>query len=71
MVDIIDFEDLEEDEIKVEPTMNVTFKVTVSTSEMLKKIAKRERRNVNQLGAIIIEEYINSYVEKYKKSKDS
>ena len=68
MVEMIDFEELPEEEevAKQEKNINITFKVTKDVHEMFTKIAKRERRKISSLGSIIVEDYINNYVENYK-----
>lgn len=70
MVEVVDFDDLPEDDIEQnEKTVNITIKVTEDTREMFQRISKRERRNMSALGAIVIENYINDYVNKYKSEK--
>ena len=70
MVEVVDFDDLPEDDIEQnEKIVNITIKVTEDTREMFQRISKRERRNMSALGAIVIENYINDYVNKYKSEK--
>ena len=68
-VEIIEFDDLPEDEITTEPMITVSMKIPTATKEMFAKIAHRERRTIGSLGAIVIEDYVNKYIEEYKKSK--
>ena len=67
MVEMIEFDDLPEEDIEQsEKTVNITVKVTEDVREMFSRISKRERRNMSALGAIILEDYIKEYTEKYK-----
>jgi len=66
----IDFDDLPEDALTRKETITVSFKLDVSTQEMFKKIAARERRNMSEMGGIVIEDYINNYVKQYQSKKD-
>lgn len=69
-VENIDFEDLPEDDFSdKEKIVNITVKVSENTREMFGKVAHRERRNMASLGAIIIEDWLNEYVDKYKKNQ--
>lgn len=68
-VSTIDFDDLPEEEVHKE-TVTVSMKFPVETQQMLKKIAHRERHNISTMGVIMVEKYINDYVEAYSKSKD-
>jgi len=69
-VENFDFDDLPEDDFtNQEKIVNVTVKVPEGTREMFSKIAHRERRNMAQLGAIILEDWINEYISKYKEEK--
>ena len=69
-VENIDFDDLpEEDFSEKEKMVNITIKVSEETRKMFSKISHRERRNMAVLGAIILEEWMNDYIVKYKKSK--
>ncbi len=67
-VENIDFDDLpeEEEQQEKEKLINITVKVSRNTKEMFGKIAHRERRNMASLGAIVLEDYINNYIESYK-----
>lgn len=66
-VENIDFDDVPEET----KTVNVTFKMSEEAKNMFTKIAHRERMNVLTLGGIIVEDYINNYIDKYKKEKQS
>ena len=69
-VENIDFDDLpEEDFSEKEKMVNITIKVSEETRSMFSKISHRERRNMAGLGAIILEDWMNEYIVKYKKSK--
>lgn len=69
-IENFDFDDLPEDDFKEqEKLINVTIKVEEGTKDMFSKIAHRERRNMAQLGAIIIEDWMKDYIEKYKANK--
>jgi len=64
----IDFDDLPEDDFEAsEKMVNITVKVSESTRDMFQKIAHRERRNMMGLGSLIVEDYINKYIESYEK----
>ena len=65
-----DFDDLPEDDFtEKEKTVNITVKVSESSRDMFSKIAHRERRNMASLGEIILEDWMNNYIEEYKKAK--
>jgi len=69
-VESIDFDDLpEEDFAKAEKMVTLSFKVSEEARDMFAKISHRERRNMSALGGIILEEWMNDYIEKYKKSR--
>lgn len=69
-VENFDFDDLPEDDFTgKEKTVNITVKVPEGSRQMFSKIAHRERRNMAQLGAMIIEDWMNEYIEKYKSTK--
>ena len=69
-VENFDFDDLPENDFsEQEKTVNVTVKVSESTRKMFGKIAHRERRNMAQLGAMILEDWMNNYINEYKSTK--
>ncbi len=66
-VENIDFDDLPEGQWQEkEKLINITIKVSKNTKEMFGKIAHRERHNMASLGAIVLEDYMNNYIESYK-----
>jgi len=67
-----EFDDLPEGEIEQQEKMvNVTVKLPQDLRDTFANIAHRERRNMMSLGTIVIEEYIKTYVENYKKKSAS
>lgn len=69
-VQSVDFDDVPEDNNEKEATVTTSFKLPVTTRDMLAKIAHRERHNMSGMGTIIIEDYINDYVKKYNETKE-
>ena len=61
-------EDMEE--ASSESLVNVTIKMTKDEKEMLTRISKKERRNMASLGAIILVEWMEKYIEEYTASKE-
>jgi len=69
-IEEFEFDDLPENEIPdIEKKISVTIKLPQSLKNMLSKIAHRERRNIGELGTIIIEDWVTEYIEKYKSNK--
>ena len=68
-VENFNFDDVPEDFAEREKLISLTIKVPEKTRDMFAKIAHRERHNMLTLGGIVIESYINDYVNKYKKDK--
>jgi len=69
-VENIDFDDLPEDDFdNQEKLVNITVKISESSRNMFQKISHRERRNMASLGSIILEDWMNDYINKYKANK--
>lgn len=70
-VEMIDFDDLPDEQVEGRETITVSFKLDKEVQAMFKKIASRERRNITEMGGIVVEEFVNNYINKYKESKES